>query len=296
MPYNVKAVIKQENSLWSAAIPSLDLNTTGHKSLERCLDTLTPMIAWKVSQDFGSTHPVTAKINTMAVRVEFEIDVERNHSLEEFVAPVTKGKPPTAPPEQSEENCHECEHYSSKNTVKESCPRKDELLFRGGTKTGAQLIQDTVTYGCHVFTKKTDTLESVKESVKATDDAVAAAKTEAGKAGKKKKRRPSIRACPDDCPNKKIVPEGKDKYPQGRCGHTGSKIRDMHACPTGLLDKEPTGTPMPAETCDTCEAADICQQRDPRAGCLSAAIAAESARKAQRNKKPSKKKGATNAS
>lgn len=41
-----------------------------------------------------------------------------------------------------------CSHYSSKVTVKPSCPRKKELLFLGGDKTGAQLLQDTLEHGC----------------------------------------------------------------------------------------------------------------------------------------------------
>jgi hypothetical protein len=41
-----------------------------------------------------------------------------------------------------------CEHYSSKVSVKNTCPRKGELLFLGGDKTGAQLLQDTLEHGC----------------------------------------------------------------------------------------------------------------------------------------------------
>jgi hypothetical protein len=41
-----------------------------------------------------------------------------------------------------------CEHYSSKVSVKTTCPRKNELLFLGGDKTGAQLLQDTLENGC----------------------------------------------------------------------------------------------------------------------------------------------------
>jgi len=38
-------------------------------------------------------------------------------------------------------HCGTCGHYSSRVTVKPSCPRKGELLFLGGDKSGAQLLQ-----------------------------------------------------------------------------------------------------------------------------------------------------------
>ncbi len=45
-------------------------------------------------------------------------------------------------------HCRTCGHYSSRVTVRDSCPRKRELLFLGGDKTGAQLLQDTLEHGC----------------------------------------------------------------------------------------------------------------------------------------------------
>jgi hypothetical protein len=54
-------------------------------------------------------------------------------------------------------------------------------------------------------------------------------------------RRPSLNRCPDNCPERKIVPEdhGKEKnYPQGRCGVTGQKLREMQACPNDLPKKK----------------------------------------------------------
>ena len=56
----------------------------------------------------------------------------------------------------------------------------------------------------------------------------------------KKGRRPALNKCPDTCPYRKVVPEqaGQEKnYPQGRCGSTGQKLREMQTCPHGILDE-----------------------------------------------------------
>jgi hypothetical protein len=54
-------------------------------------------------------------------------------------------------------------------------------------------------------------------------------------------RRPALNKCPETCPYRKIVPEdhGREKnYPQGRCGAAlGQKLREMQACPHGILDE-----------------------------------------------------------
>jgi hypothetical protein len=58
---------------------------------------------------------------------------------------------------------------------------------------------------------------------------------------KGKHRRPALNKCPETCPYRKIIPEdhGREKrYPQGRCGAAlGQTLREMEACPHGILDE-----------------------------------------------------------
>jgi len=50
--------------------------------------------------------------------------------------------------------CKDCTHKGLRNWFKETCPRVDELLFRGGNKSATQIIEETRKNGCQHFTLK----------------------------------------------------------------------------------------------------------------------------------------------
>jgi hypothetical protein len=268
MPYTVKAKIQKDGDGWAASIPSLDVSTASHATLERCLDVLQPMIANKVREDFQSSAAVTARVNAMAVRVEFEIDVVKDHTLSDFSTTAEQTRPGPVPGDESPrcagqpdspESCPHCENYSSKVTVKESCPRKDELLFRGGHLTGEQLIQDAKQFGCHGFCKKVAKLPLGSKALKEAADRVNS------KATKKK-----IDKLMKDPATKDAAVKALQK--------ATDKIQDdaMHA----------------GDPCHGCEGADRCTLAEPRDNCLADLLERETTAE---TKVASKKKGGKHA-
>ncbi len=63
---------------------------------------------------------------------------------------------PEAPAPGKERSCITCGHHKGRKTFAETCPRKGELLFLGGTKSAAQLMTETATEGCKDAIPKPD--------------------------------------------------------------------------------------------------------------------------------------------
>jgi hypothetical protein len=70
----------------------------------------------------------------------------------------------TKAPEEGPE-CLRCEHHKGRKTFKESCSRINELLFKGGDKTAAQLMQDTAKNPCPFFINKLGHFPDAKADV-----------------------------------------------------------------------------------------------------------------------------------
>ena len=54
----------------------------------------------------------------------------------------------------TEKHCGSCGHKGLRKWFKETCPRVDELLFRGGNKSATQIIEDTKANGCLHYCSK----------------------------------------------------------------------------------------------------------------------------------------------
>jgi len=61
------------------------------------------------------------------------------------------GKQPAPGKERS---CLTCGHHKGRKSFAETCPRKDELLFNGGTRSASQLMSLTFIDGCEHATPK----------------------------------------------------------------------------------------------------------------------------------------------
>ncbi len=48
----------------------------------------------------------------------------------------------------SDKSCGTCDHKGRQKSFKESCPRVNELLFRGGDLSATTIIEDTKANGC----------------------------------------------------------------------------------------------------------------------------------------------------
>jgi hypothetical protein len=154
MSYTIKAIVKKEGDFWSGEIPSLSISTTSHKTLEACINTLTPLVAKKVSDDFDSPYPIKARVDSIAVKLEYEIEIDHNHHIDEFIPQEPAKTPPAAEPQEpltpaKNPDCHSCEFRDKLGDLQPGCVREGDLIFKGGSLTDEQILRDVQEFSCH---------------------------------------------------------------------------------------------------------------------------------------------------